>query len=191
MQLLRSCAPLHAPALVACTLSKQRHTVSWPCRRKAQAHAHSEASGGDAEGKPLLPLGGTHVDVEASSVNGAPGSPAPAELGKPSYAWTSSAFYRCLMLDEEALLSCRDALRSAVEFGTILAWFYVADRTSLIAPGTKVGGCCMAGGTRCGPPGMAPTCLFDGGCWLPAQQRLPATAQPSSWCGRRESLMTA
>lgn len=105
--------------------------------KKAQAHAHSEASGGDAEGKPLLPLGGTHVDVEASSVNGAPGSPAPAELGKPSYAWTSSAFYRCLMLDEEALLSCRDALRSAVEFGTILAWFYVADRTSLIAPGTK------------------------------------------------------
>lgn len=78
--------------------------------------------------------------MEATSVNGAPGSPAPAELGKPSYAWTSSAFYRCLMLDEEALLACREALRSAVEFGTILAWFYVADRTSLVAPGTKVGG---------------------------------------------------
>ncbi len=81
---------------------------------------------------------------------GAPGSPAPAELSKPSYAWTSSAFYRCLMLEEEALLASRDALRSAVEFGTILAWFYVADRTSLIAPGTKVGCCCMREAVRCG-----------------------------------------
>ncbi len=82
------------------------------------------------------------VDVEASSHggSGAPGTPAGhvgADAGKPSYAWTTSAFYRCLMLEDEALLACREALRAAVEFGTILAWFYVADRTSIIAPGTK------------------------------------------------------
>lgn len=43
------------------------------------------------------------------------------------------------MLDSTALLACRESLRAAAEFGTILAWFYVADRTSLIAPGSKVG----------------------------------------------------
>lgn len=117
--------------------------------RKEQTHAHTDASAADAEGKPLLPLGAaTLVDVEATSggAAGVVGSPVPGSgvvgmdtMGKPSYAWSSSAFYRCLMLDEEALLTSREALRSAVEFGTIIAWFFVADRTSLIAPGTKVG----------------------------------------------------
>lgn len=90
-------------------------------------------------------MNGALVDVEASSHShgggGAPTSPAAhvgADAAKPSYAWTASAFYRCLMLDEDALLGCREALRAAVEFGTIIAWFYVADRTSIIAPGTKV-----------------------------------------------------
>lgn len=114
-------------------------------RRKSEAHPHAE--GQDAEGKPLLALNGAMVDVEASSHggSGAPGTPAAADAGKPSYAWTASAFYRCLMLEDEALLACRESLRAAVEFGTILAWFFVADRTSIIAPGTKVrsaGGCC-------------------------------------------------
>ena len=117
-----------------------------PCR-KQQSHAHTDASAAnDGEGKPLLPLAAAAADVEASSSASLtplpPGSPGPATLGadgKPGgYAWASSAFYRCLMLEEEALLASREALRSAVEFGTILAWFYLADRTAVIAPGTKV-----------------------------------------------------
>ncbi len=114
-------------------------------RRKAQTHAHTEAAA-VPEGKPLLEMNGvgSAVDVEATSGEaagaGMPSSPPPGTdaSGKPTYAWASSAFYRCLMLDGDALLSSREALRSAVEFGTILAWFYVADRTQLIAPGTKV-----------------------------------------------------
>ncbi|PSC75701.1 CAS1 domain-containing 1 [Micractinium conductrix] len=110
--------------------------------KKSQTHARADSSGGDAEGKPLLPLGGPNgalLDVEATTGGAAPTTPAPgADLnGKPSYAWTTSAFYRCLMLEEEALLACREPLRAAVEFGTIIAWFYVADRTGIIAPGTK------------------------------------------------------
>lgn len=109
--------------------------------RKVEGHPHAE--GQEVEGKPLLAMNGAMVDVEASSHGNGPAPTTPAghagaEPGKPSYAWTTSAFYRCLMLDEEALLACRDALRAAVEFGTILAWFYVADRTSIIAPGAKV-----------------------------------------------------
>ncbi|EFN56845.1 hypothetical protein CHLNCDRAFT_35000 [Chlorella variabilis] len=112
--------------------------------KKAQTHAHTEAAA-VPEGKPLLEMNGvgSAVDVEATSGEaagaGMPSSPPPGTdaSGKPTYAWASSAFYRCLMLDGDALLSSREALRSAVEFGTILAWFYVADRTQLIAPGTK------------------------------------------------------
>lgn len=110
--------------------------------KKHQTHAHTEAA--ELEGKALLELNGgaAHVDVEASSVDAAavqPSTPTPGidAAGKANYAWTSSAFYRCLTLEEDALLASREALRSAVEFGTILVWFYVADRTQLIAPGTK------------------------------------------------------
>lgn len=120
---------------------------------------------------------------------GAPGSPAPAELSKPSYAWTSSAFYRCLMLEEEALLASRDALRSAVEFGTILAWFYVADRTSLIAPGTKVGRCCMREAVRCGCLAMCLRARLVEAGSLPSQQHAPATWPSGSWGGCHPSLI--
>lgn len=98
-----------------------------------------------AEGKALLTKKGSVVDVEASSHGSHLSSPSipaghagePAD--KPSLAWTSSAFFRCLTLDSTALLACRESLRAAAEFGTIIVWFYVADRTSLIAPGSKVG----------------------------------------------------
>ena len=139
------CEPLHP----RCTPRCRRVCAC----RKSQTHARADSSGGDAEGKPLLPLGGPNgalLDVEATTGGAAPTTPAPgADLnGKPSYAWTTSAFYRCLMLEEEALLACREPLRAAVEFGTIIAWFYVADRTGIIAPGTKVhawgdGRCCV------------------------------------------------
>lgn len=46
---------------------------------------------------------------------------------------------RCLLLDRDALLSCRLLLRCAAELGTILLWFFVADRTNAIAAGEKVG----------------------------------------------------
>ena len=83
----------------------------------------------------LLPAAkGAVIELTASSH----GALLPTDVRPPSTAWTASAFYRCLMLDSDALLACREALRAAVEFGTILAWFYVADRTNFIAAGTKV-----------------------------------------------------
>ena len=63
-----------------------------------------------------------------------------------------------MLLEGDALVASRDALRSAVEFGTLLAWFFVADRTSIIAAGPKVrpeGG--RHGGP--GPRGMHCCCL--------------------------------
>lgn len=139
------------------------------------------------EGKPLLAMNGALVDVEASSHShggGAPTSPSAhvgADAAKPSYAWTASAFYRCLMLDEDALLGCREALRAAVEFGTIIAWFYVADRTSIIAPGTKVRSFCQdVGQGREG--GGGGRCLRGSHRWRP---RRAAAAAVGRWLGAR------
>lgn len=44
---------------------------------------------------------------------------------------------RMLTFDAEALAACRVGLRSAVEMGTILLWFYVADRTPAVGAGPK------------------------------------------------------
>mmetsp|Transcript_345 Transcript_345/g.993 ORF Transcript_345/g.993 Transcript_345/m.993 type:complete len:555 (+) Transcript_345:262-1926(+) len=44
---------------------------------------------------------------------------------------------KCLQLDLETLAQNVDALKSIVEFGTILLWFYVADRSSLLFPVQK------------------------------------------------------
>ncbi len=49
----------------------------------------------------------------------------------------SCGLFRCLILEKSALLESRKYLRATVEFGTILKWFYVADRTSLLPEGTK------------------------------------------------------
>lgn len=106
---------LHPPSYKAADQQVTPLSLSaLPSRKSASPHAHTEPGGADAEGKPLLPLNG---DVEATSGGGGAAAELapPGDLGKPSYAWTSSAFYRCLTLDSEALLACREALRSAVE----------------------------------------------------------------------------
>lgn len=53
-----------------------------------------------------------------------------------SYLFQSQAV-RLLALDQDALLASREALRAAVEMGTIVLWFYVADRTPAVAAGPK------------------------------------------------------
>ena len=41
-------------------------------------------------------------------------------------------------MDAEALLTHKETWKAAVEFGTIMLWFYVADRTQLLIPTEKV-----------------------------------------------------
>ncbi|EIE25840.1 O-acetyltransferase-related protein, partial [Coccomyxa subellipsoidea C-169] len=43
----------------------------------------------------------------------------------------------CLMLKQKALLDSRLYLRAAVEFGSIMLWFYLVDRTTFFTYGTK------------------------------------------------------
>lgn len=47
------------------------------------------------------------------------------------------SFIRLLALDNKVLIASLDPLRAAVEMGTILLWFYIADRTPTIAAGAK------------------------------------------------------
>eukprot|EP00878_Enallax_costatus_P002338 GHUV01002514.1.p1 GENE.GHUV01002514.1~~GHUV01002514.1.p1 ORF type:complete len:554 (+),score=112.56 GHUV01002514.1:827-2488(+) len=43
----------------------------------------------------------------------------------------STAFMRCVRLDRSAVLENRDTLLHIVEFGSILVWFYMCDRTNV------------------------------------------------------------
>lgn len=53
-------------------------------------------------------------------------------------SWMSTIMLtKLLFLDPNTLRSCRKTLRSAVEMGAILLWYYVADRTTAIASSPK------------------------------------------------------
>ncbi|KAI7846308.1 hypothetical protein COHA_000145 [Chlorella ohadii] len=124
---------------VACLAGYLTALFLWACaealnlrvKHRKKTEADTFEDGG--KGKLLPAAKGAVIELTASSH----GALLPTDVRPPSTAWTASAFYRCLMLDSDALLACREALRAAVEFGTILAWFYVADRTNFIAAGTK------------------------------------------------------
>ncbi len=98
-------------------------------RRSSPAHAHAD--------KP------SHVELVVA--DGADGAAAPSPLAAPaagafappSGGLFGAAFFRALRLDPAALAACREPLRAAVELGTIVLWFYVADRTPALGAGPK------------------------------------------------------
>ena len=62
----------------------------------------------------------------------------PGSGGGANYALLDCSLVRCLRLESAALAACRGVLQATVELGTILLWFYVADRTPAVAAGQKV-----------------------------------------------------
>ncbi|KAI8102617.1 hypothetical protein M9435_006215 [Picochlorum sp. BPE23] len=54
-----------------------------------------------------------------------------------SQGFIQETFLKLIALNSEALKANRENLRSAVEMGTIVFWFYIADRTPAIAAGPK------------------------------------------------------
>jgi hypothetical protein len=64
-------------------------------------------------------------------------APAAGAFAPPSGGLFGAAFFRALRLDPAALSACREPLRAAVELGTIVLWFYVADRTPALGAGPK------------------------------------------------------
>lgn len=54
--------------------------------------------------------------------------------------WSSGlgcGFFKCVFLNAEEIQVQRLTLRTVVEFGTLLLWFFLADRTSVIGEGPK------------------------------------------------------
>ncbi|GAB4818564.1 hypothetical protein N2152v2_005610 [Parachlorella kessleri] len=135
-------------ALVACLGVYISCILAWLYSELLHRGSRKGSTGGDdgdeeAEGKALLPVVAENGEVNGATAAAAAEGNSVPELGKevpqPSklYHLSSSALFRCLQLDREALISCRLLLRCVVELGTILLWFYVADRTPAIAAGEK------------------------------------------------------
>lgn len=111
--------------LVACTLLFYTEIISNSRRKPYDRLEHVE------EGSKEPTSNGNSNDSKNRVA-----APRPESDSQPSY-WSlesvrSCGLVRCLQLDSEMLLSSKDALRSIVEFGTILLWFYVADRSALL-----------------------------------------------------------
>lgn len=120
-------------------------TIHDPCRNKP----HQLTSHDDEKEEELVPI---VVKSEASDNpnNGQtaqqptlPKSPRSPTTSAPSYHSTFStgfiqgSFLRIIALDPPTLLANRETLRACTEMGTIIVWFYLADRTPVIAAGPK------------------------------------------------------
>ncbi|KAK9800212.1 hypothetical protein WJX73_010053 [Symbiochloris irregularis] len=96
--------------------------AEYAARQKRIAVAHRHVGGDDDEeqqaGSPLL--------KESSG----------PKSGK-EVAAVQPSLVRVLRLDREALTACRPTLRAAVEFGTIMLWLYLADRTTVFPTSLK------------------------------------------------------
>ncbi|BDA44067.1 probable O-acetyltransferase CAS1 [Coccomyxa sp. Obi] len=96
-------------------------------RRSKYSRARSGDDDDDEEVGKEGPLG------KDASLGSPAGSSSPRE-----FTFMGSGFAQCLMLKQKALLESRIYLRAAVEFGLIMLWFYVVDRTTVFTPyGTK------------------------------------------------------
>ena len=99
-------------------------------------HAESNStsdSNKDSTTKSLDAATASNIKDAAKDPSTAPA----AAYSSRSSGFIQTTFFKLLALDPLALSSCREALRAAVEMGTIILWFYVADRTPAIAAGPK------------------------------------------------------
>ncbi|KAG7674621.1 putative Protein REDUCED WALL ACETYLATION 4 [Nannochloris sp. 'desiccata'] len=124
---------------------------------EAARHPHSDATN-EEEMVPIMVHGDTNGTLDSSSKDAMKSAAAPtsssdknaataakdpstsaatAAYSSRSSGFIQTTFFRLLALDPLALSSCREALRASVEMGTIILWFYVADRTPAIAAGPK------------------------------------------------------
>lgn len=107
-------------------------------RRSVQDNETSDTSEpskapSSAEGIPLIAVRTEGEIKEDPPVAQQPG----AHFSHRTLYFLQGYALRVLALDQDALLASRETLRAAVEMGTIVLWFYIADRTPTIAAGPK------------------------------------------------------
>lgn len=98
------------------------------------------AAGGGANGTGAQAGGGADkAQAEAEAAAEAGRSPALHAAHKPHFltlhSVLASGLVRCLVLDKAALEEQREVLRHAAEFGSLMMWYFVCDRTSLMPAG--------------------------------------------------------
>ncbi|GIL49663.1 hypothetical protein Vafri_5946 [Volvox africanus] len=117
--------------------------------RRPPAKHGDEESPSKEEAAKLLPNGGSSESAALSSANGnaTHGSGTleePAHISKAygihSNMWesmTNSGLVSCLLFKRQAIEQHRLTLRAVVEFGLLIIWYFVADRTTIIPEGEK------------------------------------------------------
>ncbi|GLC37059.1 hypothetical protein PLESTB_001396100 [Pleodorina starrii] len=93
----------------------------------AAAAANGAAAGGAED-----PNDGAKPDGDVLSSSGGSGG-----LGGMLDSMARSGLVSCLLLRPRALVQQRLVLRQVVEFGALMAWYFVADRTTLVPHGDK------------------------------------------------------
>lgn len=80
-------------------------------------------------GQPLLKVVATDIDsqqhVARDSSNAQEAS------------WLNNSFCKCIALDPQALVDEHATLKAMAEFGTLMVWYFLCDRTSLLPHGDK------------------------------------------------------
>lgn len=90
---------------------------------------------GESEGAPLI--GADRAATQQGGGQGGHAAQPPA--GRPGFVEDAagSGFVQCLVLNEQAVVEARETLQAIVEFGTIMVWFFLCDRTDLLPASEK------------------------------------------------------
>ncbi|KAF8072744.1 RWA3 [Scenedesmus sp. PABB004] len=96
---------------------------------ESKAHEAIETTalvnGGDKDGAAAAPGGG------GGDGGGGGGGSSSVKPSAVLAGFWSTPLFRCLRLEQSAVLGSKDTLLHIVEFGSILVWFYMCDRTNI------------------------------------------------------------
>ncbi|EFJ45254.1 hypothetical protein VOLCADRAFT_106065 [Volvox carteri f. nagariensis] len=87
-------------------------------------------------GTPSVAIGATNSAVAATEES-AHSNKAHGHQGSILESMANSGLISCLLFKQPALIQHRDTLRAVVEFGLIMIWYFVADRTTVVPWGEK------------------------------------------------------
>ncbi|GFR46084.1 hypothetical protein Agub_g7569 [Astrephomene gubernaculifera] len=110
-------------------------------KSRAPRHEHDEGPQ-DQESAKLLPI--TAESGQSGKAAGGQGSSSSGDASISIHgasgmlgSMVNCGMVSCLLLKRQALLANRETLRTVVEFGCLMLWYFLSDRTSLLPTGEK------------------------------------------------------
>eukprot|EP00882_Tetradesmus_deserticola_P030162 GHRQ01033843.1.p1 GENE.GHRQ01033843.1~~GHRQ01033843.1.p1 ORF type:complete len:160 (+),score=30.77 GHRQ01033843.1:947-1426(+) len=100
--------------------------------RQQLQHSKTHQSSPDIESK-------THEPIETTAlINGDKSSSNASKMTGVLQDFWSTPLVRCMLMDQQAVMDSSGMLLHMVEFGTILVWFFMCDRTNMFWQSEKV-----------------------------------------------------